>query len=82
MTVRNERSKDNIRLRIPPSECILVSEEQAAALLGISLVAFRSWVADGLLSRVELPNGMKRNLYRRADLERFAADLAAAAARL
>ena len=35
----------------------------------------RLWQAAGLLQMVELPFGMRRNLYRRADVEAFLASL-------
>jgi hypothetical protein len=47
----------------------------APALLGVSRAVFRAWVAAGLLHPVELPDGIRRRLYRVSDLERFAASL-------
>jgi len=59
---------------IPTSERVLVSEAVAAELCSVSIVTFRKWVALGLLHRVDLPGNLRRNLYRRADIEAFAAD--------
>jgi len=55
----------------PKPERILVSEDEAAALLAVSKPVFRRWVQDGLLAPVDLP--VRRNLYRRSDPEAFAA---------
>jgi excisionase family DNA binding protein len=60
---------------IPASECLLVSEDVAAAMCGCSKPTFRSWVAEGLISPVKLPHGMRRRLYRREDLEAFVESL-------
>ena len=62
---------------ISPAERILVSEDDGSTLLGVSKPTFRHWVADGLIQPVELPGGIRRRLYRRAELEAFAASLAA-----
>jgi DNA-binding transcriptional MerR regulator len=56
---------------------ILVSEDESSIALGVSKPTFRQWVADGLITPVALPDGMRRKLYRRTDLEAFAASLAA-----
>lgn len=55
---------------------ILVDEAEAARLVGVSKPTFRAWVAKGMVSKVHLPGGLRRNLYRTADLETFAANLA------
>jgi hypothetical protein len=62
---------------IPPAERVLVSEDDAAVLLSVSKPTLRKYVALGLISRVEMPTGTRRNLYRVRDLESFAASLAA-----
>ena len=62
---------------IPAESTILVSENAATKMCGVSKPTFRKWVADGLITPVELPDNLRRNLYRRADLEAFAASLAA-----
>ena len=63
------RPKDDL----PPSELILVSESIAARLCSVSLPTFRKWARSGRIRRVELPGDIRRNLYRRADIEAFAA---------
>jgi hypothetical protein len=62
---------------VPLADCYLVSEEDASATLAVSKPVFRHWVAAGLISPVALPGGIRRKLYRRTDLEAFAASLAA-----
>ena len=58
---------------VPVHERILVSEAVAAKLCSVSQVTFRKWVAAGAIRPVELPGDIRRNLYRRADIEAFAA---------
>lgn len=58
---------------IAPSELFLVPEKLAARLCAVSLPTFRQWIAAGLLRPIELPGGIRRNLYRRADIEQFIA---------
>lgn len=60
----------------PVRDPILVDEAEAARLCGVSKPTFRDWVAAGLIDRVVLPGNLRRNLYRMADLEVFAAKLA------
>jgi hypothetical protein len=60
------------RPAIPMSERILVSEPIAAELCGVSLKTFRDWMKGGLIRPVDLPGNLRRNLYRRADIEAFA----------
>ena len=62
---------------IPPASQILVNEDNSSTMLGVSKPTFRHWVADGLITPVALPDGIRRKLYRRTDLEAFAASLAA-----
>jgi hypothetical protein len=57
----------------PVGERILVSEAVAAQLCSVSQVTFRKWVATGAIRPVDLPGGVRRNLYRRVDIEAFAA---------
>lgn len=57
------------------AERLLLSEPEVAALCGVSRTTVRLWQAAGLLQMVELPFGMRRNLYRRADVEAFLARL-------
>ena len=63
------------RNAIPTPERILVSEDEACALIGVSKPTLRGWVAEGLISPVSLPHGIRRRLYRRSDLETWAARL-------
>ena len=60
---------------VPITERLLLSEPEVAALCGVSRNTVRLWRAAGLLQMVELPFGMRRNLYRRADVEAFLANL-------
>jgi len=64
------------RNAIPPTDRILVSEDEAAVLLGVSKSALRKYVRAGLIARVDL--GIRRNLYQRTDLEEFAGSRRAA----
>jgi len=58
---------------VPVHERILVSEAVAAQLCSVSQVTFRKWVAAGAIRPVDLPGNVRRNLYRRVDIEAFAA---------
>ena len=51
----------------------LLGETEVAALCGVSRHTVRRWRAAGLLRTVELPFGMRRNLYRSSDVEAFLA---------
>ena len=66
------------RSAIPPGERILVSEDEACALLGVSKPTLRGWVDEGIIQPVQLPHGIRRRLYKRTDLETWAASLAGA----
>jgi predicted site-specific integrase-resolvase len=68
MATAKSRSRD----RIPVSERILIDEPTAAGLCSVSLPTFRKWVESGLIRKVALPGDLRRNLYRRADVEAFA----------
>ena len=61
--------------RIGLSEKPLVSEDEAAQLLGVSKPTFRGMVAHGHVHREALPRGIRRNPYRRSDLEAFVESL-------
>ncbi len=63
------------RNAIPPTDRVLVSEDDAAVLLSVSKPTLRKYAALGLIHRVEMPAGTRRNLYRPADLEAFASSL-------
>lgn len=55
---------------------LLLSEVQAARLLGVSRTTFRRWVAAGHLHSVFMPGGERRKLYHRDDIMAFARSLA------
>ena len=74
MTTQHATNRDE---SVPPYDRILVSEKVAAQLCSVSLPTFRKWMQSGLIDRVALPGGLRRNLYRRAELEAFAQRLAA-----
>lgn len=61
--------------QVPIAERLLLSELEVAALCGVSRNTVRLWKTAGLLQTVELPFGMRRNLYRRTDVEAFLASL-------
>jgi len=54
---------------------LLIAEVQVARLLGVGRSTVRHWSSAGILCPVELPLGVQRVLYRRADVERFIAEL-------
>ncbi len=56
---------------VPLRDRYLLGEAEVAALCGVSRHTVRRWKDAGLLRTVELPFGMRRNLYRRADVEAF-----------
>jgi hypothetical protein len=60
---------------VPTRDRYLVSEPVAAQLCSVSLPTFRKWTAAGVIHPVSLPGGLRRNLYRRSDLEAFAESL-------
>jgi len=74
MTAQHAPNRDEA---VPPHDRILVSEAVAAQLCSVSLPTFRKLMQSGLIDRVALPGGLRRNLYRRADVEAFADRLAA-----
>lgn len=53
---------------VPLADRLVLSETEAAALIGVSRWAFRKWKAAGLIAPIELPLGISRNLYRRSDV--------------
>ena len=61
--------------RLPVAERLLVDEITGATMLSLSRVTFRRFVNEGFIKPVELPIDVRRNLYRREDLERFARTL-------
>ena len=61
---------------IPPVDRALVSEDDAAVLLSISKPTLRKYVAMGLIARVEMPTGTRRNLYSVDEIRAFTARLA------
>jgi hypothetical protein len=56
---------------VPLRERYLLAEIEVAALCGVSRHTVRRWKDAGLLRTVELPFGLRRNLYRRSDVEAF-----------
>jgi len=64
------------RNAIPPTDRVLVSEDDAAVLLSLSKPTMRKFVAMGLIARVEMPIGTRRNLYAVDELRAFASRLA------
>ena len=75
MTVAHAQPRE----KVPTAERILVAEKVAAELCSVSQVTFRKWVAAGTIRPVDLPGDVKRNLYRRVDIEAFAAGRVAGA---
>ena len=65
--------------KVPTSERVLVAEKVASELCSVSQVTFRKWVKAGVIRPVDLPGGIRRNLYRRVDIEAFAAGRVASA---
>jgi len=63
---------DGVALR----DRLLLSEVEVAFVCGVSQPVVRRWKAEGLLRTVELPFNLRRNLYRRSDVEAFVAELA------
>jgi excisionase family DNA binding protein len=61
----------------PPDPHLLLDEVEIAELLGVSRPTVRAWAAAGLIRAVALPNGMRRKLYRREDVEKWVASLPA-----
>ena len=61
--------------RLPVADRLLVDEITGATMLSVSRVTFRRFVTEGFIRAVELPIDVRRNLYRREDLERFARTL-------
>jgi hypothetical protein len=61
---------------VPIRDPILVDEIEASRLCGVSRPTFRKFVDEGHIARVTLPGNLRRNLYRLAELEAFAAALA------
>lgn len=62
---------------IPLGEHPLLTEFEVAEVCGCSRWTVRPWKDRGLLCPLELPFGMRRNLYRRVDVEAFLAGLGA-----
>ena len=57
---------------LPLSDRVLWSEAIAAKACSISLVTFRKWARLGLIHKVDLPGGLRRNLYRPSDVQALA----------
>lgn len=63
---------DEVALR----DRLLLSEVEVARVCGVSRPTVRRWKDEGLLHIVELPFNLRRNLYRRTDVEAFVEGLA------
>lgn len=63
------------RIAVPITDKIFLSEVEASAYIGVSKWTLRKWVKAGLISPVVLPQGVRRNLFRRESVEAFAASL-------
>ena len=61
---------------IPLHERFLLDEETASIMCGVSRPLFRKWVGDGLVRPIQMPDGERRNLYRRDDVRAFVDSLA------
>ena len=61
---------------IPPWRRLLIDEEELSDMLGVSKPTARRYVSEGYLRPVEMPLGIRRKLYRRADVEAFVETLA------
>lgn len=57
-----------IREAIPPTERPFVSEDEAAAIRGVSKWTFRQWKKKGYISPVRLPEGCRRSIYRTSEV--------------
>lgn len=57
----------------PDADSLVYSEDQAAKAMRVSKPTLRKWVAMGLINPLRVPDGMRRRLYSRAELERFIA---------
>ena len=62
---------------IPPEARALVSEDDAALMLSVSKPTLRKYASMGLIARVTMPEGTRRNLYLPSEIARFAASLSA-----
>ena len=74
MKVSPTRHGDKV---LPVADRLLVDEITGATMLSVSRGTFRRFVSEGHIKPVELPIDVRRNLYRRQEIERFAATLAA-----
>ena len=62
---------------VPIDDRLLVDESYASKMLCVSRPTYRKWVKLGLILPVELPYNIRRNLYKRSDLEQLVASLSA-----
>ena len=74
--VRRHRKAGGPSKPVPQSDRFLIGEAVAAQYLSCSQVTFRKWVAAGVIEKVELPGGLRRNLFLRTDVEALAKRLA------
>lgn len=73
--VRRHRKAETAKA-VPQSDRFLLGEAVAAQYCSVSQVTFRKWVAAGVIDRVEMPAGLRRNLFLRTDVEALAKRLA------
>jgi len=74
-SVPDSIAADNSHGAIPVRDHYLLTELEVAELCGVSRWTVREWMKAGHLRPVALPAGIRRNLYRRGDVEAFAAGL-------
>jgi hypothetical protein len=72
MSVTDDGAAGNAQIAPGP----LLDELEAATLCRLSRTTFRRLRTAGLIAPVVLPLGLKRNLYARRDVERFAEEIA------
>jgi len=73
MTVPQASNREKV---VPIADRLLISERVASELCSVSLPTFRKWAQAGVIDRVALPGGLRRNLYLRADVVALAGRLA------
>ena len=71
VTAGKKRRNRNRKVVLPLEERILITELEAAALVGVSQPVVHRWATQGLLRPVALPGGLKRTLYRKQDVFDF-----------
>ena len=64
---------------VPIEDRVLIDAPTAAAMCSVSRPTWDSWVAAGLIQPVALPFDIRRRLFRREAVEKFANGLGASA---